>query len=131
MIAVILACSQHQKDQTSELDEDGQANGQLREQQLPATQEQLGGGIAPARQGLEEIGDRPGQREGGGGDVAPDQCVERDWPGTLDDEPAEQDRPEQMLIESLVGELNDQGTGSASAEPRTASQDRTPTAAGR
>jgi hypothetical protein len=129
---------QDQKDQTSEFDEIGQTSGQLRGQQLlgglsmkehlrhvevadlhharpeeeggdPATQEQLDGGIAPARQGLEDTGDRPRQWEGGGGDTAPDQCVERDRPSTLDDKPSEQDRPEQVLIQGLVGELNDQG----------------------
>ena len=40
---------------------------------------------------------------------APDQCVERDRPRTFDDKPPEQDRPEQVLIQSLVGELDDQG----------------------
>jgi hypothetical protein len=35
------------------------------------------------QRGLEETGDRPGQREGGGGDAAPDQCIERDRPRTL------------------------------------------------
>jgi hypothetical protein len=33
-------------------------------------------GIAAARQRLEDTGDRPRQRQGGGGDAAADQCVE-------------------------------------------------------
>ena len=55
---------------------------------------------------------------------APDQCVERNRPGTLDDIPCEQNCPEQVLIQSLVGELNDQGQDQhrQSGKPRRKSE---------